>query len=192
MTSRRKLLVGFGALVAGTTAATGTGAFSTVQAERSVTVEVAGDKSAYLAFAPNEDYEGDVNEYVSITDDGEGMIELTFDRLNQNAFTQFKDLFKITNNGTQDITLFVNADHNGEILANADAYEGRDMIGGGSLDGPLILRNESEDGIVGGNKHQTESGGVSLGTGETHLITVEFDTRINEFNGEATIQFVAE
>jgi nitrous oxide reductase len=57
---RRHVLTGLGALVAGAGAALATGAFTTVEAERTVAVETTGDANAFLSIEPG--VEGD--EYV--------------------------------------------------------------------------------------------------------------------------------
>jgi len=48
MANRRKFIAGLGALATGSAAAMGTGAFSSVRAERTISVETAGDVNAYL------------------------------------------------------------------------------------------------------------------------------------------------
>ncbi len=96
-----------GGLIAGGGALVGTGAFTTVQAERTVSVETAGDSDAFLALAPASGPNGDYA-------DGSGdTIEFTLDQnagtaaaqgLNQNAITTIRNIVQITNNGTQDVT----------------------------------------------------------------------------------------
>ena len=87
MANRRSVLIGLGGLVAGGGALLGTGAFTTVEAERTVNVQTAGDASAFLGLTPARD--GD--EFVSETD---GTIQIDLDGtdadadgLNQNAKT---------------------------------------------------------------------------------------------------------
>jgi hypothetical protein len=121
MVSRRSVLVGLGGLVAGGGALIGTGAFTTVEAERTVSVETAGDASAFLGLAPadRDDDRGtdssststgsDANEYVSTPGDGTITINLDGNSegasgLNQNAITTFRNLVEVTNNGTQTVT----------------------------------------------------------------------------------------
>lgn len=101
--NRRNVLIGLGGVVAGGGALLGTGAFTTVEAERTVSVETAGDADAFLAF---EDERGD-GEFVEDTD---GTIEINLDSssegaegLNQNAITTFRNLVRVTNNGTQTV-----------------------------------------------------------------------------------------
>ena len=108
MPNRRSVLIGMGGLVAAGGAALGTGAFTTVTAERTVSVETAGDGSAFLALAPARDDDN------FVTAPSDGTIEINLDGtdsqtgsnggLNQNAETVFRNLVTITNNGTQEIT----------------------------------------------------------------------------------------
>ncbi|TKX84016.1 hypothetical protein EXE43_21185 [Halorubrum sp. SS5] len=97
--------------MAGGGALLGTGAFTTVTAERTVNVETAGDASAFLGLTPADRDGSGGNEYVDSP--GDGTIEITLvnnddtdgnaSGLNQNAKTVFRNLVTITNNGTQDV-----------------------------------------------------------------------------------------
>lgn len=111
--NRRNVLVGMGGLVAGGGALIGTGAFDTVEAERTVSIETAGDASAFLGLAPADrpddtDEAPDGNAYVN--DPGDGIIQINLDGnnegaqgLNQNADTTFRELVEVTNQGTQTV-----------------------------------------------------------------------------------------
>lgn len=97
MSNRRKFIAGLGALATGSAAAIGTGAFTTVNAERSVSVSVAGDSSSYLSFTPQDsraDTSGGNGDVLSIdlstSDNGSG-------GLNPDAQTEFLRLFDIRN-----------------------------------------------------------------------------------------------
>ena len=112
MANRRNVLIGLGGLVATGGAALGTGAFTTVTAERTVNVETAGDASAFLGLAPATRNGSPENPYVTETD---GTVEITLENpdgnndanatgVNQNAETVFRNLVTVTNNGTQDVS----------------------------------------------------------------------------------------
>lgn len=113
MANRRNVLIGLGSLVAGGGALLGTGAFTTVTAERTVNVETAGDVNAFLGIEPFEtDGEDSDNaaEYVDtsgdtvvidITDQGNGGV-------NEDAITALDRLLKVTNNGTQTVQVGFN------------------------------------------------------------------------------------
>lgn len=106
MANRRSILIGLGGLVAGGGAILGTGAFDTVEAERTVSVETAGDANALLALTPVDDdgpYVDDSGDTIEINLDGNETGDAEATGLNQNAVTTFDELVAITNNGTQDV-----------------------------------------------------------------------------------------
>ena len=83
----------------------GSGAFSSVEADRSVSVSVENDADAFLALQPSDNVNAD--EYVEETD---GTLEIGIDDsgnggsgVNFNAKTTFDGLFKMTNQGTQTV-----------------------------------------------------------------------------------------
>jgi len=97
-----------GSLAAGAAAATGTGAFSQVDANRDIEVAVAGDQNAYLGLKAGN------NGYVDY-DDTTGAIELLFDDnssaqgtgLNNRADTEVEDAFSIINQSDRDLYVWV-------------------------------------------------------------------------------------
>ncbi|MCW8172255.1 hypothetical protein D8S78_05470 [Natrialba swarupiae] len=91
--NRRNVLIGLGTIVAGGGAALGTGAFSTVEADRTVDLSTTGDGSALLALDDGG------SELVTVTDDGDGQLELSSESLNQNALTRADGAIEVTNNG---------------------------------------------------------------------------------------------
>jgi len=106
---RRKFVVGLGALASGSAAAVGTGAFTSVTAERSVSVTVAGDNSAYLglsAVGPNSDYVDKSSGEVSISLDGlEDSSSGSGTGVNPDATTVIEECLRIENQGTQEVEL---------------------------------------------------------------------------------------
>ncbi|PCR92729.1 hypothetical protein CP557_13165 [Natrinema ejinorense] len=104
------MLVGLGAIVASGGAALGTGAFSSVEADRTVSVAVAGDRSGALGL-DDEDVDG--NAYTDASSITSGTLELTFDSLgdssglNLNATTEFSPLFRAINNGSNSVSLSI-------------------------------------------------------------------------------------
>ena len=112
--NRRKFIAALGAATAGTSAAAGTGAFTSVSADRSVSVQVANDSNAFLGLVS-----GDTR---LVTESG-GTLQVNLDGtgtpaegVNINAVTQIgsqenpKDdyAFKIVNQGTQSVMLKLN------------------------------------------------------------------------------------
>jgi hypothetical protein len=112
---RRKFLLGAGSAAVGTSAVVGSGAFTSVSAERTIDVSVAGDDSAFLAVEPADTPNGDA--YAEQTGD---TVELNFDGtadftdvsgtgggsgINDRALVEFANVLTITNQGTQDVGL---------------------------------------------------------------------------------------
>jgi hypothetical protein len=108
---RRKFLIGAGSLAAGSAAAVGTGAFTSVSAERTVSVNIVDDNNSLLRLTqsgtgPNSQYAEISNGQVTIdldnSDDGGGS------GLNKDSETDIFDIFRIQNQGTQPVFVYVN------------------------------------------------------------------------------------
>ncbi len=107
--NRRNVLVGLGTIVAGGGAALGTGAFSSVEADRTVNVSVEGDSSAFLQLDPSP------SGYANNTD---GTLQIDLDAngpssgngLNANATTTIGPLFTAGNESDGGIDLHITAD----------------------------------------------------------------------------------
>jgi hypothetical protein len=154
-------------LVAAGGAALGTGAFTTVEAQRTVNIETEGDASAFLALEAadraddssqslgNASSGANQNEYVQETD---GTIEINLDGgsdgdeddagtgLNQNAVTTFRNLVTITNNGSQTVdslTLDIQPD-SGSVNGGTFSFTIEDSDSRGTIsNGSEILGNQS-------------------------------------------------
>ncbi|QSG10419.1 PemB family protein [Halapricum desulfuricans] len=147
MTKRRKFLLGMGSLAAGGAAAIGSGAFTNVEASRSMDVAVAGDESAYLSLAPT----GSPNsqDYVSVSN---GQIQLNLGEtdnngsgFNKDAVTEIDNLLQVANQGTQTIYFWVTLsggndfdDGNLYFYPNGDADDALNN-GDGTSDGDSVL-----------------------------------------------------
>ena len=98
--SRRNTLIGLGTIAAGAGAVGASGAFTSVNADREVSVSSTGDSSANVQIT--------VNEVQGLVDSGSDTIGLSFEKLNQNATTTYEDALTITpqgGNGPYDITI---------------------------------------------------------------------------------------
>ncbi|WP_257298015.1 hypothetical protein [Haloarchaeobius sp. FL176] len=114
--NRRKFVLGLGALAGGGAAAMGTGAFSNVEAQRDISVTVANDASAYLGIQPGE---GPNGKYADTTSNDALAISLTDQNnnigngvaggkgINTNAVTSIGEIFKVQNQGTQEVDVAV-------------------------------------------------------------------------------------
>ncbi|SEH39658.1 hypothetical protein SAMN05192561_101531 [Halopenitus malekzadehii] len=106
------LVLVFGAI----TVVTATGAFTTVEAERTAEVNVTGDANALLGLTEYEDSDGDT-PYARTTDDGQIVMVLGENMstgqgasgINANANTTIQNAINVTNQGNQevDVTLSV-------------------------------------------------------------------------------------
>ena len=160
---RRNVLIGFGALAAGSGALVGSGAFTQVEASRNVNLDTTGDADALLQIEPNEDYSGDQDRYTDI--DGDGLVELDTEELNRNSRTRFDELLEVTNNGSQTAAFFVDDDiglGDGEALDFAES--GRSIVG---------EREEEPDDDTAVNK-------VTIDAGESVTVDVIVDLLNND------------
>jgi len=82
--NRRQLILGLGSTSAVSNLLVSSGAFSQVEADRSISVQVAADSSAYLALVPNERITG-----IRESESGELEVNLTDLGINPSATTQF-------------------------------------------------------------------------------------------------------
>ncbi len=163
-TTRKNVLIGLGLIIAIGGAVIGSGAFSTVQADRGVSVETAGDADAYLAITPGDGY-GD-SGYIS--DDSNGV--MTFDLgdpgndttaggkgFNQNGTTTITGLIQLENQG-----------NDGPITVGFDDQENPN-------DTTTVMLDEGEVTL-------TIEDSEPLSTGDTANVTVTVDTSVDTSN----------
>ena len=103
---RRKFLIGTAGAAIGGSALVGSGAFSRVESQRQVRIEVAQDPDAYLGLSPIEGSANSEN-YARIDENGHIEIDVSESEnggygVNSNSFTYFDDLFRICNQGKAD------------------------------------------------------------------------------------------
>lgn len=110
MSSRREYLLVVGGAISGAGALLGTGAFSSVSAERTVAVTTAGDASAFLALRPTDrDLTTTDVENAYVTTDSAGTVQLAIGGadgsrgLNRRARTTVRRLITVENNGTRPV-----------------------------------------------------------------------------------------
>ncbi len=102
---RRKFLIGAGSLAAGGAAALGSGAFTSVEAQREIELAIQPDgEGAYLDF-------GNTSQYANKSG---GTLSLTFDEqantsggkgISSQANSTFEGVFSVYNNGTQEVSI---------------------------------------------------------------------------------------
>jgi hypothetical protein len=100
---RRKFIAGLGSLAAAGAAAMGTGAFSSIRAERTINVDIAGDVQAYLGLdASTSEYAEQTGNTLELQFDGSNSGQ-NGEGLNARADTTFGNVFRIENQGTNTI-----------------------------------------------------------------------------------------
>ena len=115
---RRNFLIGMGSTAAGASALIGSGAFSRVESQRNVTIQVADDTEAYLGMKPldtpnSQNYVAlDENGHLYVQIDGQGNQQEVDDLdgpegqgVNSDSFTYFDGMFELCNQGKADATI---------------------------------------------------------------------------------------
>lgn len=199
---RRKFMIGLGSAAAGSATLVGSGAFSGVVSKRTASVEIAHDRDAYLGLqeipdSPNESYVDYEGGHLRIRMDpdnpnrtGNGEFGGPNNGLgvNSNSFTWFNDLFRISNQGKQDIQVFLfKCGDNPERVVFYESGDGDDKRGG-PCHGTTIGTGESVDiGMETFTKGLTEEDDlldklliVALGTEEY----TDKETAENQLTGE--------
>lgn len=158
--TRRNVLVLLGVLTVAGGVAFGTGAFTQVQADRTVTANVADDANAYLQLDGDGDY---------VTDSGNGEIEFTFDRLNDNATSTFEGVLNVTADPADDAGTYDVSVQSGTGLGSSAVMD---------------VQDSSDSSIVGSS--------VSVSAGTTEQLTIVFDTNNGDIsNAPDSITIVA-
>ena len=163
---------------------TASGAFTSVAADRTVTVNTAGDSSALLGLAPNSSGNGD---YAS-TENGELTIDLSESNLNDindgtgvniNATTRIDHVINVTNNGAQPVDFYVTTSGGGTGDADnftVEFYEGADTSAN--------LTNA--DSVSTSNANKTV-----IGSGSQTSVGIKLNTTGNVSNFNKTVTFNA-
>ena len=170
---RRTLIATVGGTLGGAGAVIGSGAFSFVRADRTVSTEVVVDKEAYLRLMPRD------SNYVSHSTDGRLKFDIdgVFSEANgfgegvgTNSIYTFEDLFSARNQGTRDVSLYAEYDDN--TIADVRVLEYAPAFGDEQL--------------------TTESPSSEIGPGEVVQFSVEIDTTDTPLDTyETSIKIVA-
>jgi len=157
--NRRSVLFGLGTIGAGVGGVFGSGAFSSVEATRSVKINTSGDSDALLSFEPNNPNNANKNKIISTeTESGTSVIKIKQESLNEKATTTFKNALKITNDGNKNVGVSVNASETtysnstsglvGDALDIQDTSRGNGSIVDGTSDGGNAVNLDSSSSIT--------------------------------------------
>jgi hypothetical protein len=166
--NRRNVLIGLGSIAAGAGTLAGTGAFTSVTAERSADIRVAGDGDALLGVVPvansdNSAYVSQTNGTVGLDINGGSGTSGT--GVNDNAVTQLENLFKIINQGTQSVNFYFEDES----------------------DAVTFRVSRSTDTSTNGTAGQSLEGAdnsITLGVGEQVVVGLTVDTLNNDVSGQ--------
>ena len=121
---RRKFLYGIGASAIGGSALVGSGAFSRVESQRDVTIQVAEDSDAYLGLSGT----GSTNSenYVAIDEEGHLAIEVSENSndgegVNSDSFTWFDSMVDVCNQGKETVGFYIEQPTDEEFPEGIDA-----------------------------------------------------------------------
>jgi hypothetical protein len=195
---RRNFLVGAGAAAIGGSALLGSGAFSEVNAQRQVTVQVAEDPNAYLGMDDCQDSNGNTtpnSSFASIDDDGHLQVDMTpsnptneggagdgaqGEGVNSESITWFDNVFQICNQGKEDVCLWI-SEKRGADPGRVTFYVDNDARSNTAtpmrfVDDPLATREQvdDDDGIQGLNGVDNS---IPLALGDCVCVGIEVYTR---------------
>ncbi len=154
---RRKFLAGVGATSIGGSAILGSGAFSRVESQRGVTIQVAEDPDAYLGLdkcggddpTPNGSYahlDGNGHLELLLNDDNPHHPEDDLGAgVNSNSTTWFDRVFQICNQGKKDVCVWI-ADDTGWPTVGDGEYEGERRV-------DFYYEDDDGQSIVGFDNH---------------------------------------
>ncbi|ELY92966.1 hypothetical protein C483_06530 [Natrialba hulunbeirensis JCM 10989] len=171
-----------GALTAGTGTILGTGAFSSVEASRSVSVTVADDSAAYLALDATENS----TDFVDQDETGQFRVRLdgsvtAGEGVNQNAVTRLAEAFTLRYQGSN-----VSGPHDRGAVSARLFADGEDVTE--TLPEDVVQFVPTESWPDGGQSDLTAPvRAASFGPGESARVDIVLDTTVLEDGGSGTL-----
>ncbi|MFY4815766.1 hypothetical protein [Halorubrum distributum] len=170
---RRKFVVGLGALASGAAAAMGTGAFTSVTANRDAEIDLEDDANAYLALTPGNDNGWAASPTVGNSANGVLAIEMNGQSqtsggtgVNADALSVFDDVFRIGNQADSGKQVWIEFDEASGSTTNQSNinYKARtDFYVGSHQSSPPLQRPSNS--LVGSSNAQTVGTGNNLKVG---------------------------
>lgn len=159
-----------GSLAAGGAAAMGTGAFASVEATRSVSVNVAGDSNAYLGLEDTSPYAETNGKQMELLfgNNGNGG-----SGINADSVSTFDGVFEMTNNGPNDLDITI--DKSGLANPGRWYFVPKDVYEEYSGNYPEDAFYPSWDNFQGYDSTNASGGG--LDSGNSTLVGVAIDAR---------------
>ena len=175
---RRKFLIGAGAASTGGALVLGSGAFSRVESNRAVEIQVAEDPDAYLGLDECDTPHGD--NYVEVSSDTNGHLEIDIgenpndgEGVNSNSRTWFHNVFEICNQGKEDACVWIEKDEDWPIV-DEGPYEGEPRV-------DFYLEDDDEESILGAEN------AYEIGLGECYCIGIKTITHGIDANDDEAL-----
>ncbi|MFW5905315.1 MAG: hypothetical protein ACOCUO_00535 [archaeon] len=196
---RRKFIVGLGAAATGGSALIGTGAFSRVESQRQVTIEVAEDPDAYLGLDKCDTPNG---SYVDMDSDGHLVVLMNPENehhpdddlgagVNSDSRTWFDNVFQICNQGKEAAAVYIE-DH--EDWPTWDGEGAVDEKDGEERRVQFYFKDQRERSMIGRDNAELVQVGdcicVGIRTTTHELDTSEVETLLDDLDD--TIQITAD
>ena len=166
---RRKFILGVGSAGIGASALIGSGAFTRIESQRAVTIEVAEDPDAYLGLdgcpdSPNSSYTNiDGSGHLEIDMSPDNETDAGGSGINSDSFTYFDDVFQICNQGKQDVCVWIDADVDADLELDEE-YDDEDIV-------DFYVGEDREHSLLG------EENGVLLPVGECLCVGIATVTK---------------
>ena len=152
-TNRRNVLIGLGASATAVGGIFGSGAFTSVEAERTVTLDTAGDGSGLVTFDGSNE---EIIQNESVGAGSNDVIKFNQSALNEEAETTYSSVLTVTNNGSEAVGLSVDSsqgtasddlvgnaldvrDSENSIVDSGDGSAAVNLAAGGGSDGSVTL-----------------------------------------------------
>jgi len=167
---RRTFLIGTGGTALGGSALLGTGAFSRVESQRRVKIEVAEDPDAYLGLdgcpdSPNRSYTKiDGSGHLAVEMSPENPTEGGGTGVNSDSRTWFDRVFQLCNQGKQGICIWIRDDEDWPRVPESFDDEGDRRV-------DFYLEDDPEQSIIG------EENAIPLAVGECVCIGIRTNTK---------------
>lgn len=180
--NRRNVLVGLGTIVAGGGAALGTGAFSSVEAERTVSVGTTGDGQAYLGVSVTD-------SAYAVDGSGESEAAVTIDLgdtsnesvgFNDDATTYVNGILELTNNAADGNSIEVS-------LGDVDGHSNSQTVSIGDADITFTLSEPDTDTDTGDDLAY-----ATVSAGGTTTVDAEIDTSVDNSGDSEMLTLYAE
>lgn len=175
---RRKFVIGLGSAAAGSAALVGSGAITYGEAERDVAITVATDPNGYLGM--DSPHWFDHSQYSNVGENGE--LSLDFgesgsggDGVNVNSKMYFDHVFRIKNQGTQDLKVWF--ERSEDLIGVIEFYPHH-----------LGIYDDQHDGLIGEDDAWSFNGHTTVG--DSFPVGVCIDTSeedLGELTGTVTV-----